>query len=166
LHTASGQGPLQILRSTFFRLRVKSTLNRVHARVLEVLRTPSEDHSFAIVLPNWSQEMLIPELRAEFRASLASHLFGWDILLSLRMRLSLADFVWVRRYPLFAFFLLMCFVYFLPQKLSGNPERQSECGRVAQSLLTTISHRNLRTIIRHLAAVANKFTGEDVIHLF
>lgn len=35
---------------------------------------------------------------------------------------------------------------------------QSEFGHVAQQLLTTISHRNLRTIIRHLVAVVQALT--------
>ncbi|KAK7435518.1 hypothetical protein VKT23_019640 [Stygiomarasmius scandens] len=136
-----GASPLQILRFTFFHLRRKPVLNRIHSQLLEVLGIPSEDHSVGIVVPKWPQEQLSPEMRAEFRSSLASHLFGWDVLLSLRMRLSLADFAW---------------------KLSDTTERQEECGRVAHSLLTTISHRNLRTIIRHLVAVSDKFGLDDI----
>jgi len=35
-------------------------------------------------------------MKENFRFSVSTHLFGWDELLRLRMRLSLADFVWVR----------------------------------------------------------------------
>lgn len=38
------------------------------------------------------------------------------------------------------------------QKLSASSEKRDECGHVAQILLNTISHRVLRTIIRHLEA--------------
>ncbi|THU78751.1 hypothetical protein K435DRAFT_973415 [Dendrothele bispora CBS 962.96] len=139
---AVGIGPLQILRFTFFHLREKALLNRLHHQLLEVLGKASEDYSASIVTPTWGQGPLSPGVRAEVRSSLASHLFGWDNLLSLRMRLSLADFAW---------------------KLSEkNTERQEECGRTAHSLLTTISHRNLRTIIRHLVAVSDKFALDDI----
>jgi hypothetical protein len=35
------------------------------------------------------------EMREAFRLSLSAHLFGWDEVLRLRMRLSMADFAWV-----------------------------------------------------------------------
>lgn len=41
------------------------------------------------------------------------------------------------------------------KKHSDTEEKRNECGVVAQDLLNTISHRVLRTIIRHLGAIAN-----------
>lgn len=36
------------------------------------------------------------QMKENFRFSISTHLFGWDELLRLRMKLSLADFAWVR----------------------------------------------------------------------
>jgi len=36
------------------------------------------------------------KMKENFRFSVSTHLFGWDELLRLRMKLSLADFAWVR----------------------------------------------------------------------
>jgi hypothetical protein len=36
------------------------------------------------------------KIKENFRFSVSTHLFGWDELLRLRMKLSLADFAWVR----------------------------------------------------------------------
>ncbi|KAF8066594.1 transcription factor IIIC subunit delta N-term-domain-containing protein [Lyophyllum atratum] len=137
--TAAGVAPLYLLRPFFFRLRDRAKLSALHARILEILKTPADDHSVHVLVPSWSG--VTPELRSVFRTSLAQHLFGWDVLLSLRMRLSMADFAW---------------------KHSDSQEKQDECGLVAQSLLTTISHRILRTIIRHLTAAVNHLTPNDI----
>jgi hypothetical protein len=47
------------------------------------------------------------KMKENFRFSVSTHLFGWDELLRLRMRLSLADFAWVRCGSFF-FFLRNC----------------------------------------------------------
>ena len=41
------------------------------------------------------------KMKENFRFSVSTHLFGWDELLRLRMKLSLADFAWVRVHPHF-----------------------------------------------------------------
>ncbi|RDB16625.1 hypothetical protein Hypma_002848 [Hypsizygus marmoreus] len=138
--TAAGLAPLYLLRPFFFRLRDKMKLDQLHSRFLQILKPQSADHSVHVAVPSWP--ILTPEIRAAFRTSLAQHLFGWDVLLSLRMRLSLADFAWKQH--------------------SGNEEHQNACGEVAQLLLNTISHRVLRTIIRHLAAAVNVLTPNDI----
>ena len=46
------------------------------------------------------------------------------------------------------------------QKHAVNEERRAECGVVAQGLLNAISHRVLRTIVRHLVAAVSLLTGE------
>ena len=92
--SALGLAPLHVLRPIFFYLRNNGKLNLLHSRVLETLRPHLVDHPMNVSILPWAGD-LIPEMRHEFRSSLARYLFGWDILLSLRMRLSVADFVWV-----------------------------------------------------------------------
>ena len=65
----------------------------LHSQVLEAINLEFPDHSAFVTVPTWGS--LTPETRSQFRASLARNLFGWDVLLSLRMRLSVADFAWV-----------------------------------------------------------------------
>ena len=82
------------LRSPFFFLRKRATLDRCYERLLEILRHPSEDHSLTISFTLWTEKMTL-EAEAEFRDSLYRHLFGWRSLLALRTRLSIADYCWV-----------------------------------------------------------------------
>ncbi|KAG5653210.1 hypothetical protein H0H81_001687 [Sphagnurus paluster] len=136
---AAGLAPLHLLRPFFFRLRDKAKLSILHPRILEILKLQDGDHSANVQVPAWPD--MIPGIRTEFRTSLAQHLFGWDVLLQLRMRLSFADFTW---------------------KHADSEEKQNQCGEVAQALLTAISHRVLRTIIRHLVAAVNLLTSNDI----
>ncbi|KAK7056379.1 hypothetical protein VNI00_002933 [Paramarasmius palmivorus] len=93
-----------------------------------------------VLFPEWNGTVT-PDIRADLRGSLSRHLSGFDILLSMRMRLSLADYAW---------------------KLTPDPKKRSEYGHIAQTLLTTISHCNLRAILKHLKAVSAAFTLEEV----
>ncbi|KAF7377460.1 hypothetical protein MSAN_00167800 [Mycena sanguinolenta] len=136
---SSGFAPAHILRSIFFHLH-PSKFNQLHHRILDILKVQFEDHSTRINIAPWMGE-LIPEMRSEFRNSLARHLYGWDVMLLLRMRLSLADFAW---------------------QASDTPEKQNMCGEIAQNLLNTISHRILRTILRHLLAAVHCLQPSDV----
>ncbi|KAJ7770286.1 putative zinc-finger of transcription factor IIIC complex-domain-containing protein [Mycena maculata] len=126
---SSGLSPAALLRPIFFNLNQRK-LNQLHDRVLDILRPQFPDHSVDIELAPWTGA-LTPELRSEFRSSLTRHLYGWDVMLSLRMRLALADFTW---------------------KASETEDKRIMCGTIAQTLLASISHRVLRTIIRHLIA--------------
>lgn len=91
---AAGFAPLYLLRPFLFRLRDKKVLSVLHSRVLDTIKPESPDHSTSVTVPSWTS--LTPETRSQFRTSMTRNLFGWDVLLSLRMRLSLADFAWVR----------------------------------------------------------------------
>ncbi|KAJ7097604.1 putative zinc-finger of transcription factor IIIC complex-domain-containing protein [Mycena epipterygia] len=137
--SAAGFSPAHLLRPFFFKLHPQK-LNELHSRILKVLKPQIIDHSTNISIAPWTGE-LTPELRKEFRTSLVRHLYGWDVMLSLRMRLSLADFVW---------------------KAAETSETRESCGATAQLLLSSISHRVLRTIIRHLAAMVRCLTPNDV----
>ena len=46
------------------------------------------------------------------------------------------------------------------KKHADNEDMRGECANVAQTLLTNISHRVLRTIIRHLAAAVDTLTRQ------
>ena len=157
LGTAAGYAPLYLLRPFLFRLRDKKVFSVLHSRVLDAIKPESSDHSTSVTVSPWAT--LTPETRSQFRASVTANLFGWDVLLSLRMRLSLADFAWVCSRTLSI--LYPC--DFVLQKLSENEAKRNECGHVAQSLLNTISHRVLRTIIRHLVAAVQILTRKSAI---
>jgi hypothetical protein len=49
--------------------------------------------------------------------------------------------------------------FVLFQKISDDPQRREQCGKVAQSLHNAISHRVLRIIYRHLGAVVGALNG-------
>uniref|UniRef100_A0A0W0F4A6 Transcription factor IIIC 90kDa subunit N-terminal domain-containing protein n=1 Tax=Moniliophthora roreri TaxID=221103 RepID=A0A0W0F4A6_MONRR len=139
--TARGLAPLNILRSILFHMRSGPLLERIHTQLLAILSIKEMDTAVLdVVFPEWDGQMS-PEFRADMRGSLLRHLSGWDALLSMRMRLLLADYAW---------------------KMTGDPKKRSEYGHVAQTLLTTISHRNLRSILKHLGAISSAFTLEDV----
>ncbi len=117
--------------------------------------TLNEDHSLGIIVPSWPSKEITDEMKEQFRVSLTTHLFGWDELLSLRLRLSLADFTWVIT-------LTLCEIvsHTLPdQKLSKTEAIREQCGAVAQMILDAILQRTFRTIIRHLRAVVELLTG-------
>ena len=104
--TASGLGPLHMLRPYFLRLRDPLELDRLRERFLEVIRSRfPEDLSLKIKLISWEGD-ITPNVRVKFRVGLTTNLFGSDDLLSLRMRLSLVDVCWVFIYFSF-FFTLM-----------------------------------------------------------
>ncbi|KAJ7843105.1 putative zinc-finger of transcription factor IIIC complex-domain-containing protein [Mycena olivaceomarginata] len=127
---SSGLSPPHLLRSIFFHLHPRK-LNELHSRVLDILRPNFDsDHTASISIAPWTGE-LIPEMRREFRESLARHLYGWDVMLSLRMRLALADFAW---------------------KASEDAEKRDMCGAIAQNAPQHHLAPRLRTIMRHLAA--------------
>ncbi|KAJ8085355.1 hypothetical protein PM082_011017 [Marasmius tenuissimus] len=145
--TASGFSPLHILRPVLFHMRSRSLLDRLHAEFIRIFGL--QEYDSTIMSDNIdltalkSQEISSQSLdaRRNFRKSLTMHLFGWDLLMSLRMRLSLADCGW---------------------KLTEDPQKRVDYGDVAGILLTAICHRNLRTMLKHLAAVTSAFTIDDV----
>lgn len=145
--TGTGYDPIHLLRSVLLYLRDEGNLQRLHSRVLGILSLhpvlmidPSlPTPNAASALPSWEDEAS-PEMRRSFCRSLRQELYGWDDLMSLRMRLSLADYCW---------------------KLSKDPQSREECGQVAEQLLSAISYRVLQTIVRHLTAVVGILTPDD-----
>lgn len=137
---ASGSAPIHHLRALMLHLRSNARFAAVCPQVLEILSQVPPDQTTAIVLPSWTQGSN-DDLRPQLRKSLTTHLFGWPNLLSLRMRLSIADLCW---------------------KLCKDPEMQAQCGQVAQRLLAAISHCVLRVLVRHLRAIIPVITTPDI----
>ncbi|KAF8876936.1 transcription factor IIIC subunit delta N-term-domain-containing protein [Infundibulicybe gibba] len=130
--------PLHVLRPALFYIRFSGKLEILLEQILNIL-PPEKIDDLSNITP-WVESLTI-KMRREFKTSLTAHLFGWDDIVSLRMRLSVADFIW---------------------KISSSEEKQAQCGLVAQSLLNTISHHTLRIVIRHIAAVAKMLTPSDL----
>jgi general transcription factor 3C polypeptide 4 len=93
-NVAVGDAPIHSLRSVYMHLRKNGTLRQIHSRVLDILRLYDDDDSSDVIVPP-SSTGLTSGMRLQFRKSLTSHLFGWDKLLVLRMKLAVADFCWV-----------------------------------------------------------------------
>ncbi|KAJ8588488.1 hypothetical protein M405DRAFT_740181 [Rhizopogon salebrosus TDB-379] len=138
--SSSGGAPIHHLRALMLHLRNNVHFTALCPRVLEILSQVPPDQTPAIVLPPWTQGSN-DDLRLQLRKSLTTHLFGWPNLLSLRMRLSIADLCW---------------------KLCKDSEMQVQSGQVAQGLLAAISHCVLRILVRHLKAIVPVMTEPDI----
>lgn len=86
--------PLHQLRPLLSHLCNTGRFAEVCPRLLEVLDRPPPDESHTMSVPP-SFQVAGAELQRQLRKSLATHLFGWNGLHSLRMRLSVADMCWV-----------------------------------------------------------------------
>ncbi|KAJ7054193.1 putative zinc-finger of transcription factor IIIC complex-domain-containing protein [Mycena amicta] len=141
---SSGLTPAHLLRPTFLALtprRLNDAENGdLHAQLLVVLSLSPENDTTAIRIEPWTGG-LSAEMRREFRDSIARHLFGWDGLLGLRLRLGVADFIW---------------------KNSDTQQRQADAGVVASSIVSSLSHGFVRTIVRHLIAAVDSLESSDV----
>ncbi|EGN93775.1 hypothetical protein SERLA73DRAFT_172058 [Serpula lacrymans var. lacrymans S7.3] len=137
---ARGSAPIYQLRPTLLHLCKTGSFPQLCPRILEILHQIPADDTASIDISPWSGE-LVPELKARLRKSFKTHLFGWDGLLSSRMRLSVADLCW---------------------KLCKDPQMQAQCGQVAQILLNTISHRVLRILMHHFSALISILVASDV----
>ncbi|EKM83014.1 hypothetical protein AGABI1DRAFT_118415 [Agaricus bisporus var. burnettii JB137-S8] len=143
VRASSGRCPLDLLRPFLFRFSNGLRLDELHSGILQILRVSPADHTLTIIIPTCT-EPLSDKVRRRFKESLTRHLFGYDTFLSLRMALALADFTWIKK------------------RHSDMEERRMECGLIAQDLLNAISHRTLRTIIRHLGAVVTLLQPTDI----
>ncbi|KAJ7498001.1 putative zinc-finger of transcription factor IIIC complex-domain-containing protein, partial [Mycena galericulata] len=134
---ASGATPLHILRPIFLHLQ---DLTELQPRVIETLLEKADRYPPSPSLVAWSGDVG-DELRVKFRRSLKQHLFGCNVLLSLRLRLSVADFCW---------------------RHTTDLSQRDELSGVAQQFLRTISFIILRIICRHLLAVVSCLQEEDI----
>ncbi|KAJ7095472.1 transcription factor IIIC subunit delta N-term-domain-containing protein [Mycena crocata] len=132
-----GATPLHLLRPIFLR---QNDLLDLHSRVLETLLANADAYPPIPVLSPWSSDAG-PQLRVEFRKSLKQHLFGCNVLHSLRLRLSLADFCW---------------------RQTTDLSKRDGYGGAAQQFLRSISMIILRILCRHLSAVVSCLEEEDI----
>ncbi|KAJ7780218.1 transcription factor IIIC subunit delta N-term-domain-containing protein [Mycena maculata] len=132
-----GTTPLHLLRPIFLQLQ---DLLDLQPRVLETLLQNADIWPSSPVLTPWPGEDG-PALRTTFRQSLKQHMFGCNVLLSLRLRLSVADFCW---------------------RHTTNLSKRDAYSVVAQRFLRSISFIILRILCRHLFAVVACLKAEDI----
>jgi general transcription factor 3C protein 4 len=148
---ASGSTPLYLLRSIFLHLQ---ELLELQPRVIKILLANADIYPPSPVVPSWSGNV-DPQLRGDFRKSIKQHLYKCNVLLSLRLRLSVAEFCWVSCSSTSLLFLIRT----VSQRHTSDPSKRDEYGQVAQQFLRTISFIILRTLCRHLAAVTTCVQG-------
>ncbi|GBE86530.1 hypothetical protein SCP_0904090 [Sparassis crispa] len=137
---AAGQGPISLLRPTFLHLLDSERLSRLRTKLLELVQRsqPLEDLVQIVVTPCTAE--LTPQVRYDFRRSLFTHLFGWDVVLRQRMRLKVAEFC---------------------QEHSEESQERGMFMQAANYLSSTIWHHVLLTIIRHVRAILSISTLHD-----
>ena len=106
---ASGRASLDMLRPILFSMRNGKRLDLMHEKALEVLRrglTDSDDMKLDIEpgleRSTWKGKARAntfdndeKNIREGFRKSISKHLFGWDAVTTWRVKLGLADYIWV-----------------------------------------------------------------------
>ena len=78
----------------FLQIRKVERLNRILPQLLQILESNVPEDPAATIVNSWTGGF-VPEMRVAFRRQLITHLFGWDSLVALRLRLAIADFCWV-----------------------------------------------------------------------
>ena len=149
--TILGQAPIASLRPIFLYLRKSGTLPRVHSRLLEILRPSSSFLELDVDIsgtPGGTNEV-----KDAFQRNLKKYLFGCRDLLSLRLRLSVADFCWVCGVYFWSAYVVDGIDSEFKRNYSEDQQKQVECGQIALQILSAISQRVLHTIIRHLGGI-------------
>ncbi|KAI0917842.1 hypothetical protein AcV5_002680 [Taiwanofungus camphoratus] len=137
----TGQSPIALLRFAFLRLRDPTMLSRAHAALLEVLSPfPQLENIVQVAVPSYTGE-LTSEVRQQLKKSLSMHLFGWDAVFSQRMKLTVAYFC---------------------QRHCEEPQVEESLVKVSNCLFSSIWQHCLRTIIRHIGAVVQLLTPDDI----
>ncbi|KAJ7483210.1 transcription factor IIIC subunit delta N-term-domain-containing protein [Mycena latifolia] len=134
-----GATPLHLLRPIFLRLQ---DLLAIQPRVLETLLEGVDRYPPSPILAPWPSESG-PQLRAEFRKSLNLHMFGCNVLHSLRLR-----FAYYSNGP--------------SQRNIPDLSKADEFDDAAQQLLRTISFIVLTILCRHLSAVVTCLQENDI----
>lgn len=132
-----GATPLHLLRPIFLRAQ---DLVDLQPRVIETLLDGSDTSPPSPALTPWLTDKSL-QLREEFRKSLNQHLFGCNVLHSLRLRLAVADFCW---------------------RNTTDLEKADAFGDVAQQFLRSISFIVLTVICRHVYAVVRCLQENDI----
>ncbi|KAK7031634.1 transcription factor IIIC subunit delta N-term-domain-containing protein [Favolaschia claudopus] len=135
---SSGSTPLKLLRPIF--LHAKDIIQR-QPDVIKILLADVDNQPLSgEETPAWLGD-LNSEFRLDFRRSLKQSLYGCNALLSLRLRLCMAEFSW---------------------RHTAEQSQRENYNEVAQQLLRTISFTILSTIARHATAVVSCLTENDI----
>ena len=92
--SATGDAPIYLLRPIFLHVARTKAFGALRQKILQVLQEFTPDDSAAMAV-NTMTVPVGPVSRLDFRNSLARHLFGWDYILAMRMKLAVADLCWV-----------------------------------------------------------------------
>ncbi|VDC03351.1 unnamed protein product [Peniophora sp. CBMAI 1063] len=136
--STAGRAPLDLLRPIIFGLQNDEHLTALFSRLLELLNAP-----IPILLPETYPESreVTTELRGEVRDNIGKHLLGSQRMTAIRLRLSLADYLWRR---------------------ASDDDVRNQCSDVASVLLRSVSHGIQQVLVDHLSAVLGITTKEDL----
>ncbi|KAJ7623747.1 transcription factor IIIC subunit delta N-term-domain-containing protein [Roridomyces roridus] len=135
---STGATPLHILRPIF--LYLPELLPELYPRIVELV-SEIADVPPKPVIAAWAGDAVTPDLRMDFRQSLKQHLFGCDVLLSIRLKF---------------FVTLFCLTK------TTDAEKREELEAVAQKLIQSTAHIVLEILCRHLLAVVSCLREVDI----
>ncbi|KAI1793486.1 transcription factor IIIC subunit delta N-term-domain-containing protein [Ganoderma leucocontextum] len=139
--TSSGETPISILRPIFLHLRDPARVSRLHTDVLDVLyQVPPDGARANIDIPPYAGDWTA-DVSREWRESLTTHLFGWDIILSQRIRYAVAIFC---------------------QRRAEAPDVQQKFAEAASLLLTNVRTHVQLTLLRHISAISGLLNHSDI----
>ncbi|KAI8969373.1 putative zinc-finger of transcription factor IIIC complex-domain-containing protein [Trametes punicea] len=139
--SATGEAPMSRLRPIFVHLRDSRRIARLHGRILDTLHhAPLREPLPNIAVPVHAGEAGA-ELTRQFVSSLSTHLFGWDGVLSERLRYAVAAFC---------------------QKVSVTPDVKQPFAEASDHFAANVRTHFLLTLLRHLAATVTLLNANDV----
>lgn len=94
---AIGHTPASLLRPILLHLRQRKTFELIWHRVLPLLSLSPDVTNGVNEMKPYAGE-INEEIRLAFRRSLSVDLYGWEEFQSLRLRLAVADYCWVRNW--------------------------------------------------------------------
>ncbi|KAI0766669.1 putative zinc-finger of transcription factor IIIC complex-domain-containing protein [Trametes elegans] len=138
--SGTGEAPIARLRSILLHLRDPQRIARLYTRVLDVLHhapftAPPPNFNIPPYEGDWGSEF-----SRDFAQSLSTHLFGWDSVLSQRMRYAVAAFC---------------------KSHSAAPDVQQQFADAAARFVSDIRAHLLLTLLRHLSAVRAVLNASD-----
>ncbi|KAK7687789.1 hypothetical protein QCA50_009008 [Cerrena zonata] len=143
IKVSTSKTPLAHLRPFLFRLDDPETIIRIRDRLLHILSRPSAEVSnlgLSFSLSLYTGE-LSTQVRDEFTRSLRIHLFGWDSVFRLRVKLLVATFC----------------------KSRVIPEVQGQLDAIIASVATAIRFRVLLVILRHIQAMLSHISEREIL---
>ncbi|KAH9943814.1 transcription factor IIIC subunit delta N-term-domain-containing protein [Amylocystis lapponica] len=87
----SGQSPISVLRPVFLHLRDPPKLLRLDGDLAQILQPTSLEDFIQVIVPPYTGQ-LTSELRKQFGRSFSTHIYGWDALMSERMKFVVSEF--------------------------------------------------------------------------